>query len=35
MSEENVRNLEVSSSEQENEGMNIVDIFFLCLNKWQ
>ena len=27
MSEENVHNLEVSSSEQENEGMNIVDIF--------
>ena len=38
MSEENVKQVEVVSTEQENEGsslINIVDIFFLCLNKWR
>ena len=34
MSEQNIKAAEVNSNEQESEGLNIADIFFLCLSKW-
>ena len=34
MSENNLKVAEVNSTEQENEGLKIADILFLCLNKW-
>ena len=35
MSEENKNQIEVSSEEQEQEGLNFLDIFYLCLSKWR
>ena len=34
MAEENVKKAEVIAEEKESDGLSIVDIFFLCLNKW-
>ena len=34
MSEQNIKVAEINSNEQESEGLNIADIFFLCISKW-